>query len=286
MKDMIFSKLISAVIASIILGGFYLLLELKTGSGGYFLFAIIFSFIGNIVYGIPVSFFSDYVTKKIGRIRFLLASLLHLVFGLLSTILIGELGVYAVVCSFIFFLSEEAQRMRKHNRRLKSTDKVILTTNTLGMVIIFSLALYVSMLVSGPLIQEKTHEYYLIPKGYEGEVRVVYNVKNASLPKKIGDFDVYHINEQGYSLTPLSERGGLVENQYFYIDTDGKKEKIDDTCIFEGGYEGIQTDDYEYSSSYFTITNSKCSEAYMINGGATEPEGLSLEEIIKEEGLN
>ena len=75
MQDMIFSKLISAGIASIILGGFYLLLELQTGSVGYFLFAIIYAFIGNIVYGIPVSFFSDYVIKKIGRIRFLLASL-------------------------------------------------------------------------------------------------------------------------------------------------------------------------------------------------------------------
>ncbi|MGE7763274.1 DUF6843 domain-containing protein [Peribacillus sp. NPDC097895] len=280
MKDIFSTKLKSVLLVSIILGGFFLLLE-----PGIFIIVMIYVFIGNVVYGIPVSFLSDFATKKIGKNRFIFASLIYSVFGFLSFILLGELGIFAVICSFLFFLSEEWQRMRKHNRGIKPANKVIVT-NTLSIVILFSLALFGSMLVSGPLFEKHTNETYLIPNGYEGEVRVVYSVKDAPRPEKSEDFDVYRINEKGYTLSPHPEKEGIINNQYFYIDSEGHKEKIDDTCINLGGTDGVQTDDYEYSSSYFTVTNTHCSETFSENVDPTMPRGLSLEEIIKEEGLD
>ncbi|MGG0792180.1 hypothetical protein ABE132_26530 [Peribacillus simplex] len=59
MKDMLSTKLKSVLIVSSILGGFFLLLELRTGSPIYFIFAMVYAFIGNVVYGLPVSFLSD-----------------------------------------------------------------------------------------------------------------------------------------------------------------------------------------------------------------------------------
>ncbi|MFI8496854.1 DUF6843 domain-containing protein [Peribacillus butanolivorans] len=285
MKDMFSTKLKSVLLVSIILGAFFLLLELRTGSAIYFIFVMIYAFIGNVVYGIPVSFLSDFATKKIGKNRFIFASLIYSVFGFLSFIFLGELGIYAVICSLLFFFSEEWQRMRKHNRGLKPANKVIVT-NTLSTVILFSLALYGSMVVSGPLFEKYTNEIYIIPKGYEGEVRVMYNIKDAPRPKKSADFDVYRINEKGYTLSPLPEREGIINNQYFYIDKEGNKERIDGSCISLGGSEGTQIDDYEYTSTYFTVTNTHCSETFSENVDPTMPRGLSLEGIIKEEGLD
>ncbi|MGE7187098.1 DUF6843 domain-containing protein [Peribacillus sp. NPDC006672] len=284
MNDMFSTKLKSVLLVSIILGGFFLLLELRTGSASFSIIVMIYAFIGNVVYGIPVSFLSDFATKKIGKNRFIFASLIYSVFGFLSFILLGELGIFAVICSLLFFLSEEWQRMRKHNRGLKPAKKMIVT-NTLSTVILFSLALFGSMLVSGPLFEKHTNESYLIPKGYEGEVRVVYNVKDAPSPEKSEDYDVYRINEKGYTLSPLPEREGIINNQYFYIDSEGHKEKIDDTCINIGGTDGIQMDDYEYYSFYFTVTNTHCGETFSENVDPTIPRGLSLEAIINEEGL-
>ncbi|WP_260287842.1 DUF6843 domain-containing protein [Peribacillus aracenensis] len=285
MKDMLSTKLKSVLIVSSILGGFFLLLELRTGLPIYFIFVMVYAFIGNVVYGIPVSFLSDFVTMKIGKNRFIFASLFYLVFGFLPSIFLGDLGIYAVICSLLFFLSEEWQRMRKYNRGIKPANKVMIT-NTLSTVILFSLALYGSMTVSGPLFEKHTNEVYLIPKGYEGEVRVVYNIKDAPKPKKSEDFDIYRMNEKGYTLSPLPEREGIINNQYFYIDKEGNKERIDDSCINLGGSEGVQIDDYEYSSTYFTVTNTHCSESFSTDGDPDLPRGISLEGIIKEEGLD
>ncbi|RFU60776.1 DUF6843 domain-containing protein [Peribacillus glennii] len=285
MERMIFSKFKSAVGSSIILAVLYLLMELWIGFTGYVLFVLIYAFIGNVIYGIPVSILSDFATKKMKKSRFIFACLIHLLFGLLSSVFLQDLGIYAVSCSFLFFLLEEWQRRRKYNRSFQMNSRVMLT-NTLAAVTFFALAICAPIYVWDPLLLKKTHEYYLIPKGYEGQVRVVYNVEHAPKPEKNGDYDVYRINENGYTLSPLPEGGGAIENQYFYIDEDGQKKKIDDSCIYHGGSEGIQTDGYEYTSSYFTITNTTCSQTYVENGDPVLPTGLPLEEIIQMEGLD
>lgn len=34
-------------------------------------------------------------------------------------------------------------------------------------------------------LEEKTHDLYLIPKGYAGQVRIVHEIENAPVPRKV-----------------------------------------------------------------------------------------------------
>ncbi|MFJ7637895.1 DUF6843 domain-containing protein [Peribacillus sp. NPDC097225] len=281
MQHIISRKIKSVIVVSVILGGFFLLLE-----PWMVIPVLIYAFIGCAVYGLPVSFLSDFVTRKSGRYRFVLASLIYSVFGFLSFIVLRDLGVFAVVCSLLFFLSEEWQRARENGRGQKPANKMIFM-NALSTVLFFSLALFGLMALPDSMFEEYTNQSYLIPKGYEGEVRVVYNVKGAPTPEKSEDFDVYRINEEGYILSPLPESEGIINDQYYYVDAEGNKEKIDDSCINTGGTEGIEKDDYEYTSSYFFVTNTHCGETFRGNGVPPDmPRGMPLEQIILEEGLD
>lgn len=281
MQHIISRKIKSVIVVSVILGGFFLLLE-----PWMFIPVLLYAFIGCAVYGLPVSFLSDFVTKKAGPYRFILASLIYSVFGFLSFIVLDKLGVFAVVCSLLFFLSEEWQRAIGNGRGQKPANKMIFM-NALSTVLFFSLAGFGLMVLPDSLFEEYTNELLLIPKGYEGEVRVVYDVKDAPRPEKSEEFDVYRINDKGYTLSPLPERVGIINNQYYYMDSKGNKEKIDDSCINHGGTDGIEKDDYEYSSSYFFVTQTQCSETFGENGFPPDmPRGISLDQIIYEEGLD
>ncbi|MFJ7678647.1 DUF6843 domain-containing protein [Peribacillus sp. NPDC097198] len=281
MQEIISRKIKSVLVVSAILSGFFLLLE-----PWMVIPVLIYAFIGCAVYGLPVSFLSDFVTKKIGKYRFVVASLIYSVFGFLPFLLLGELGVYAVVCSLLFFLSEEWQRARGNGRGLKTANRMIFM-NALSTTLLFSLAAWGSMLTPNSLFEEHTNELYLIPKGYEGEVRVVYDVEDAPRPEKSEDFDVYRVNDKGYTLSPLPESEGVIHNQYYYMDAEGNKEKIDDSCINHGGTDGVETDDYEYFTSYFFVTQTQCGDTFGENGVPPDmPRGISLDQIIDEEGLN
>lgn len=281
MQEIISRKIKSVIVVSVILGGFFLLWEPWMSIP-----VLLYAFIGCAAYGLPVSFLSDFVTKKIGKYRFVVASLIYSVFGFLPFLLLGELEVYAVVCSLLFFLLEEWQRARGNGRGLKTANRMIFM-NALSTVLLFSLAAWGSMLIPNSLFEEYTNELYLIPKGYEGEVRVVYDVEDAPRPEKSEDFDVYRVNDKGYTLSPLPESEGIIHNQYYYIDSEGNKEKIDDSCINHGGTDGVETDDYEYSSSYFFVTHIQCGETFEENGVPPDmPRGMPLEQIIDEEGLS
>ncbi|MFJ7850017.1 DUF6843 domain-containing protein [Peribacillus sp. NPDC097206] len=280
MQHIISRKIKSVIVVSVILGGFFLLFE-----PWMVIPVLIYAFIGCAVYGLPVSFLSDFVTRKAGRYRFVLASLIYSVFGFLSFIVLRDLGVFAVVCSLLFFLSEEWQRARGNDRGLKTANKMIFM-NALSTVLLFSLAAWGSMLIPNSLFEEQTNELFLIPKGYEGEVRVVYNIEDAPPPEKSEGFDVYRINDKGYTLSPFPESEGIINNQYYYVDAEGNKEKIDDSCIHSGGSDG-GNEEYEYSSSYFFVTQTQCGDTFGENAFPPDmPRGMSVDQIIDEEGLD
>ena len=281
MQEILSRKIKSVLVVSVILSGFFLLLE-----RWMFVIVLIYAFIGCAVYGIPVSFLSDVVTKKAGPYRFVLASLIYSVFGFLSFIVLGKFGVLAVVCSLLFFLSEEWQRARGNGRGQKPANKMLFV-NALSTILLFSLAALGSMFIPSSLFEEHTNEQFLIPKGYEGEVRVVHNIKDAPLLEKSDGFDVYQINDKGYTLSPLPLSEGIINNQYYYIDAEGDKEKIDDSCINYGGTEGVDNEEYEYSSSYFFVTQTQCGDTFEENDYPPDlPRGISLDQIIEEEGLD
>ncbi|MFJ7744722.1 DUF6843 domain-containing protein [Peribacillus sp. NPDC097295] len=281
MQEILSRKIKSVLVVSVILGGFFLLLEPWIS-----IIVLIYAFIGCAVYGIPVSFLSDVVTKKAGPYRFVLASLIYSVFGFLPFPLLGEIGACAVVCSLLFFLLEEWQRARGNGRGQKPANKMLFV-NALSTILLFSLAAWGAMSIPSSLFEEQTNELLLIPKGYEGEVRVVRNIKDAPPPEKSDGFDVYRINNKGYTLSPFPESEGIIHNQYYYVDTEGHREKIDESCINYGGTEGFGNGEYEYSSSYFFVTQTQCGDTFEENDYPLDmPRGISLDQIIEEEGLD
>ncbi|KAB8138068.1 hypothetical protein F9U64_06370 [Gracilibacillus oryzae] len=84
-----------------------------------------------LLYGVPVSFFSDFISKRfIGRVRMLIAFLVHILFAFLFG-LIGVLNnnipllglevdagiVFAVIVAFFFWLVDELLRIKLKNIR-------------------------------------------------------------------------------------------------------------------------------------------------------------------------
>lgn len=80
---------------------------------------IVFLF-GSVVYGIPVSSFSDLVTARTTRYRFPLAFLIHLGFGLLSYLFLGPVMYFALIMAVIFFVFDEVLRKKEKTRLFKS----------------------------------------------------------------------------------------------------------------------------------------------------------------------
>ncbi|WP_027408870.1 DUF6843 domain-containing protein [Anoxybacteroides tepidamans] len=277
-------KIKSALFSTLALSGSIFLLDFIKGfeENPFINFIVVFIYaaIGNFLYGIPVSILSDIITKKLVRYRFIAAAWIHILFGLLTIFMIRELWMYSVICSLLFFLSEEWQRRRKRN--VKPSFNTIVLKGT-AVILLFCIIIFV-----GPqlmiMTEEKTHYYYLIPKGYVGKFIVVYNIKHAQKPEKIGDYDVVKINEKGYALISTPQKYGDIEDKYFYIDEKGNKEEIDQKCIDVGATESISGEGYEYTGDEFYIKPECGNESQNVND-PVYPEELELEEILIEEGL-
>jgi hypothetical protein len=274
-------KIFSALYSTLLLGLIYFLIEFSSEEPGvFFLVVMIYAGIGNVIYGIPISFLSDYLTKRAGKYRFILASFIHLLFACLTSLIIGELGPFAVICSLFFFLFDEWQKT-SNGTTIKKKTRIL---NGLVTAFLFSISLVGSILLIN-VNEKKTHDYYVIPEGYIGEISVLYDIEDAPQPKKIDGYTVIEINEKGYGITPLPESEGIIENKYFYINKQGQKKEIYESCVNIGPTESTSGDGYEYTRSLFTVTNENCGDDFMIEGDPTLPPGLSLEEILLEEKL-
>ncbi|MGG1630955.1 DUF6843 domain-containing protein [Rossellomorea sp. NRS-1567] len=149
------------------------------------------------------------------------------------------------------------------------------------MVLIFLL------LVGGCSSQGKTNHIYLIPEGYEGSVTVFFNIPDAPGLKKEGEFSVIPIHKTeiealhqtdyatyGYALTSREETYTPeaptyeVNNQYYYVDAEGERTRIDDYCIHGMGDHGGSTgaSGKEITYVYFQVTNSECGEDFFLHG--------------------
>ena len=77
-----------------------------------------------------------------------------------------------------------------------------------------------------------TNDLFLIPAGFEGTVRVTYNVPGAPELRKEGRYDIIPVRPDGTfeTSTPDMEYG-MVTNQYFYVDEAGRRTPIDEKCV-------------------------------------------------------
>ncbi len=66
-------------------------------------------------------------------------------------------------------------------------------------------------------------EDYLIPQGFVGRVNVIFNQKDGTLPKYENGRRVYEIPASGIFLTQFKDEYGLVDHQYYYVDSNHKR---------------------------------------------------------------
>jgi glycopeptide antibiotics resistance protein len=281
MGDKLSKKVISATFATV---SFILLYGILAGifsssKEEMFFIVIIFFFalVGNFIYAIPISFLCDALTKNFTKFRFLISAILHIFFALITS-----LGIFAITCAVLFFLMDEWQKRDK----VRHLDKKNFVFNGIALIIIVVFSVYFPFKWV-ELTEEKTNDYYLIPRGYVGEITVLYNIEGAPAPKRIGDYKVIQINEIGYGITSLPESEGTIENKYYYIDSKGKKEKINDNCVHIGPSGSISGGDgSEFVFSTIKVTDVGCGDEFISSGRMyLENNSLEIEEILQREGL-
>lgn len=284
MNEHLLRKIKSALLASFfftLLLGLYLVYESGSAEGSFALIIVLlFALAGNFLYGIPVSLLIDSFTNKIVKSHFFVSGFLHIFFAFVSYFIIKEFYYFAIICAALFFLSEEWQKVKKQNFKWKP-----MIVKSIFMVGFTVLTLYLSLYMH-ELLEKKTNEYYLIPAGYVGGVTVIYDIENEPQPNKVGDYNVIKINDQGYGLTALPEPEGTFNNKYFYIDEEGRKEKIKEKCIHIGGSGSTSNDDRDFLYSSFTVINSNCTDHFSTYGSQyLEDHSIGVEEILQREGF-
>lgn len=72
-----------------------------------------------------------------------------------------------------------------------------------------------------------TYDLYLIPEGYEGDITVIYNVKDAPKLEKEGEFDIIPVPTNGRYETsnPMYDYGEVID-QYYYVDQKGNRTRL------------------------------------------------------------
>lgn len=146
---------------------------------------------------------------------------------------------------------------KKHPKRLFST----LTLWGLGVVAVAS-----ALLLAIALAPEKevyTHDRYLIPDGYTGNVTVLYNVPQFPKVKKEGKYDLLPVDHEGVFVTQTQDlEYGTVDDDYYYIREDGKRSRIADACISSmvtGSYsKGMTNEKKDVRYVSFTVDKGKC----------------------------
>lgn len=118
-----------------------------------------------------------------------------------------------------------------------------------------------------------TYDLYLIPEGYEGIIRVTYNVTDAPPLTREGEYDVIPVNEAGQYETsnPMFDYGKVID-QYYYVDNEGNRSKIDASCINIRGTGGTgHSDGTETHHTEIEVTHTFCGEDFMLDGSSNYP---------------
>ncbi|MBH0169121.1 DUF6843 domain-containing protein [Fictibacillus sp. 18YEL24] len=277
-------KIDSALFSAFLLPGllsFYFIYDYESYEDLFILLIILFfTLVGNFFYAIPISILIDWITKSCGRFQLLISGFLHIFFGFITFFIIEGLNFFAIACAVLFFLSEEWQK-RKGNPFNWKTGIV----NGVILVGIVVLAVYSSFLLD-KWMEKETHEYYLFPANYEGKVTVIYNIKEEPKAKKMGDYNVIQVNDQGYALTSLPQAEGTIKNKYYFVDKNGERVKIDEKCVHIGSSGSISNDEQEFQFSNLTVKKNGCTDDFYINGNMYgEDYSLEIEEILQREGL-
>lgn len=112
-----------------------------------------------------------------------------------------------------------------------------------------------------------TYDLYLIPKGYEGTIRVIYNVKDAPLLQREEEYDVIPVDRSGKyeTSTPMYDYGEVID-RYYYVDAQGKRTEIDPQCVNVRGTGGTDNGTVQTHYTEIEVTRSKCGNDFRLWG--------------------
>ncbi|MDQ0061071.1 DUF6843 domain-containing protein [Paenibacillus harenae] len=112
-----------------------------------------------------------------------------------------------------------------------------------------------------------TYDLYLIPEGYEGTIRVIYNVKNAPLLEREGKYDVIPVKGNGKyeTSTPMYDYGEVID-RYYYVDEKGNRTELDPMCVSVLGTGGTDNAQGETHHTLIEVTHSKCGKDFGLWG--------------------
>ncbi len=273
---MLASKLKTALHTSVIFTfGFWLLLLFTEGEMFSFVLVIIFLYclFGNVIYGIPVSLLSEYLTKMV-KWRFAAAAFIHTILGALSYFAVKDIVFFVLLSAVLFFLVDE---WRKWDREMPAGK--IAAWNAAGFLLAVLLPIGLVWMLQKAELEPRTNDLYLIPKGYVGQVTILHDYENAPEPETEGNYDVIRVNDRGYAVTALPQSEGYIENLYYHVDENGNREEIPEGCISLGGAGAVQGEGNEYSYTHFSVA---CNEhGDMIELG----DRPFIEDILYEEGV-
>jgi hypothetical protein len=149
-----------------------------------------------------------------------------------------------------------------------------------------SFIIFTLLLLSGCSSNGYTNHIYLIPEGYEGSFTVFFNVPDAPELDTEDEFAVIPIetteikelhqtdySTYGYAMTSREEtylpkaQTYEINNKYYYVDKEGNRSKIDDSCIYEDGHGGTTySSGKEVGYIDIQVTHSECGEDFHMNG--------------------
>jgi len=115
-----------------------------------------------------------------------------------------------------------------------------------------------------------TYDLYLIPEGYEGIIRVTYNIKDAPPLVREGEYDVIPVNRSGEYETsnPMYDYGKVID-QYYYVDKEGKRTEIDASCVHIRGTGGTSNSEgIETHHTEIEVTQTFCGQDFMLDGSS------------------
>ncbi|GMK44530.1 hypothetical protein PghCCS26_16580 [Paenibacillus glycanilyticus] len=122
-------------------------------------------------------------------------------------------------------------------------------------------------IVIHPYSPSSTNDIYLIPEGYEGDIRVNYNVQGAPILLKEGKYDVIPVGIDGIFNTSKPEMEyGLVTDLYFYVNAAGERTPIDKLCVCVKGNGSSEIGSTVTRHTDLAITRTKCGEDFMAWG--------------------
>ncbi|MGG0302237.1 hypothetical protein ABEY59_17595 [Bacillus albus] len=133
----------------------------------------------------------------------------------------------------------------------------------------FCFGIVCTFLLSGCISfgKETTDTIYLIPEEYEGDLVVVYNVPGAELLLKEEEYSVVTFAADGTALTSTKNmKYGTVNDIYYTVNKEGKRTKIDSSCIHLSSTGSRTENSWEFPVANLEVTRKSCSQEFSANG--------------------